>query len=423
LKPSSNRKKGVITAFVAVITPVLILLVLVLSDIYLAKNALNAAKNAAKASLGCVLSQYSTYMKERYSLYGYEMSDREAALRITEALNNSSISRGLFEMEIVNVEVERNKPLTSYPVISAQINRLMSDEIFRTVLAETNERIEMFSKIKDVIRTLNVKMQIDELIGGLKNAHTLLKETVEEINSSQYYHDLMEIIRYADSLYGEMLSYMKSGDKEQTDTAQVLKKQVTDILKTNVDNIIYVLKEYNKKAVNLLNEMINTYADIHILSENLKGIVDGIEDCPEQLKAVLKICADTVYKMETSLSVSVLQNIKAVLDRNVDCLEQTMKHMLDTVSEEKDVSLYDVFCDGFEMYYDAVYNGDVLDGFFASVIDDIVKDQRSLLKKMADEVLVKKFKIKWLEDFALPITMLVAMALSIPITNLIESLI
>ncbi len=371
----------------AVITPVLILLVLVLSDIYLAKNALNAAKNAAKASLGCVLSQYSTYMKERYSLYGYEMSDREAALRITEALNNSSISRGLFEMEIVNVEVERNKPLASYPVISAQINRLMSDEIFRTVLAETNERIEMFSKIKDVIRTLNVKMQIDELIGGLKNAHTLLKETVEEINSSPYYHDLMEIIRYADSLYGEMLSYMKSGDKEQTDTAQVLKKQVTDILKTNVDNIIYVLKEYNKKAVNLLNEMINTYADIHILSENLKGIVDGIEDCPEQLKAVLKICTDTVYKMETSLSVSVLQNIKAVLDRNVDCLEQTMKHMLDTVSEEKDVSLYDVFCDGFEMYYDAVYNGDVLDGFFASVIDDIVKDQRSLLKKMADEVL------------------------------------
>lgn len=81
----------------AVITPVLILLVLVLSDIYLAKNALNAAKNAAKASLGCVLSQYSTYMKERYSLYGYEMSDREAALRITEALNNSSISRGLLK--------------------------------------------------------------------------------------------------------------------------------------------------------------------------------------------------------------------------------------------------------------------------------------------------------------------------------------
>ncbi|HNZ41152.1 MAG TPA: DUF5058 family protein [Clostridia bacterium] len=38
-------------------------------------------------------------------------------------------------------------------------------------------------------------------------------------------------------------------------------------------------------------------------------------------------------------------------------------------------------------------------------------------------ILVKKFKIKWLEDFALPITMLVSMALSIPITNLIESLI
>ena len=43
-----------------------------------------------------------------------------------------------------------------------------------------------------------------------------------------------------------------------------VEKQVTDILKTNVDNIIYVLKS-TIKAVNPLNEMINTYADIHIL--------------------------------------------------------------------------------------------------------------------------------------------------------------
>ena len=38
-------------------------------------------------------------------------------------------------------------------------------------------------------------------------------------------------------------------------------------------------------------------------------------------------------------------------------------------------------------------------------------------------LLVKVFKIKWLEDFALPITMLASMGLSIPITNLINSLV
>lgn len=36
---------------------------------------------------------------------------------------------------------------------------------------------------------------------------------------------------------------------------------------------------------------------------------------------------------------------------------------------------------------------------------------------------VKLFKIKWLEDFALPITMLSSMALAIPITQLIQSLV
>jgi hypothetical protein len=38
-------------------------------------------------------------------------------------------------------------------------------------------------------------------------------------------------------------------------------------------------------------------------------------------------------------------------------------------------------------------------------------------------LLVKVLKIKWLEDFALPITMLASMALSIPITNLVNSLV
>ncbi len=37
-------------------------------------------------------------------------------------------------------------------------------------------------------------------------------------------------------------------------------------------------------------------------------------------------------------------------------------------------------------------------------------------------IIVKKFHIKWVEDFALPISMLGAMALSLPITNLTQSL-
>lgn len=37
-------------------------------------------------------------------------------------------------------------------------------------------------------------------------------------------------------------------------------------------------------------------------------------------------------------------------------------------------------------------------------------------------LLIKKFKIKWLEDFALPITMLCSMALAIPISNLVDLL-
>lgn len=382
-----SRKKGVITTFVAVITPVIILLVLVLSDIYLARNALAAAKNALKASCGCVLSQFSTYMKDEYSLYGYEMSDAEAFYIINESLKESCIGNGLYKMAIEDMQIIRTKPLSDYPVAMEQINTLMEDEIFKQIIEQTNERIKVFSKIKDATRILNIKMQIDELIGGLKNAHTSLKQTVEEINSSQYYYDLMEIVRVVDALYNDMLICLNSDNQNEIDSSSIIKKQIMDIIKINIDNIVYVLKEYNYKAVNLLQEMINTYADIHILSKSLMRAADGIKDCPVYLSEVVKLCTDAVYEMEDAFSLSVLEQLKNVLDRNADCLDTAVKYMIDAVNESQEVSLYEVFSNGFSVYCDAIYDPDFLDSFLISVIDDTFNDERFTLKKIAEELL------------------------------------
>ncbi len=387
MKHFSNRNRGVITAFVAVITPVLILLVIILSDIYLAKNALIAAKNALKASCGCVLSQYSSYLKEDYCLYGYNMSEEEMLSTVLKSLEKSSIGQGLFAMEIDNIQVKPEKPLTYFPVLSEQINTIMEDDIFKQILHETNERVKVFSNLKDVISTLNVKIQIDEMIGGLKNAHILLKETTAEINSSQYYHDLMDMIRTIDTIYKDMLTHYSLMNDNDTSIAESLRQQALDILNINVDNLIYVLKQYNQKGMSLLSEMITAYADVHILSESMKRIIASINDCPVQLSAVLELCIDMVFKMEDSFKISVLEQLDAVFSRNIDCLEAAMKNMLNSLSGSDDVSIYEIFCDSFGMYCDAMYDPSLLDSFFTEVIDNTFKDDRVFLKDMADELM------------------------------------
>ncbi len=47
----------------------------------------------------------------------------------------------------------------------------------------------------------------------------------------------------------------------------------------------------------------------------------------------------------------------------------------------------------------------------------------SSLIMVACGLLVKKFEIKWIEDFALPLSMVGAMALAIPITNIVEKIV
>ncbi|MFB0920430.1 MAG: DUF5058 family protein [Oscillospiraceae bacterium] len=45
----------------------------------------------------------------------------------------------------------------------------------------------------------------------------------------------------------------------------------------------------------------------------------------------------------------------------------------------------------------------------------------SMILMLICAVLMKKFKIKWIEDYALPISMIGAMALAIPITNAVNA--
>lgn len=378
------------TAFTAIIMPILILLVLVLSDIYIARNAKQAAENALKASCGCVLSQYSSYMKDEYALYGYQMSDQEAKSIVLETLNKSAISNGLYRMDIEDIEVQRIEPIQDYMVLSSQIMEVMQEDIFATIIKETNERIKIFTKMKDVLRTLNIKIQVDELIGGIKNAHESLKETTLQINTSPYYYDLLDMVNTIEDIYQRVLNLLEASDQEQSQIQiDSLKQEALYILKMNMDNLVYVLKEYNKEGISLVKEMTNTYMQVHILSESMSRLTTNIKDCPEYLQALLTLCINRVYEMENSFSQAIFDHLESTLNRNVDCLDSLVLEITNAVLDSKEISIKQVFNEAMEEYYDAIYETVQLDNFFFSVFDKDYEDQRSFLKQYAQELLSK----------------------------------
>jgi hypothetical protein len=388
LKHYGNNKKGIISVFVAIVLPVILILSLVLSDIYIAKNASDAAKNALKASCGCVLSQYSSFMQNEYGLYGYTIDDGKAYDIVIKALDKSSISTGIYKMDVQNIEVTKTKPIYDYNVLSSQVFTLMKDDIYKDILIEVNEKIDIFKKMKDVLKTLNIKMQVDELVGGLKNVHEKLKTTIEQINSSSYYQDLIYMIESVDYIVHNIHDLIDNAENiDNVNAIELLKEEALEIININIDNLVYVLKEYNKQGLNLISQMVHTYAQVHILSDSMRRIVSSIKDCPEYLEVLLEICIDTVYSMENSFSNTVFDQLERTLNRNVECLEKAMKNVTNAVIYGSEQPILHVFNDAMEQYYDAIYNPEILDSFFFVIYDENHEDKRGFWKQYSQDIL------------------------------------
>ncbi|HPJ75374.1 MAG TPA: DUF5702 domain-containing protein [Clostridia bacterium] len=388
MKHYGNNKKGIISVFVAIVLPVILILSLVLSDIYIAKNASDAAKNALKASCGCVLSQYSSFMQNEYGLYGYTIDDGKAYDIVFKALDKSSISTGIYKMDIQNIEVTKTNPIYDYSVLSSQVFTLMKDDIYKDILIEVNEKIDIFKKMKDVLKTLNIKMQVDELVGGLKNVHEKLKTTIEQINSSSYYQDLIYMIESVDYIVHNIHDLIDNAENiDNVNAIELLKEEALEIININIDNLVYVLKEYNKQGLNLISQMVHTYAQVHILSDSMRRIVSSIKDCPEYLEVFLEICIDTVYSMENSFSNTVFDQIERTFDRNLKCLENALKDITEAVISGSEQPILYVFNDAMEEYYDVVYNPELLDSFFFTLFEDNNEDKRGFWKEYAKNML------------------------------------
>ena len=83
-------------------------------------------------------------MQNEYGLYGYTIDDGKAYDIVFKALDKSSISTGIYKMDIQNIEVTKTNPIYNYSGIIFTGFTLMKDDIYKDILIEVNEKIDIF---------------------------------------------------------------------------------------------------------------------------------------------------------------------------------------------------------------------------------------------------------------------------------------
>ncbi|MFA7672361.1 MAG: DUF5702 domain-containing protein [Clostridia bacterium] len=389
MRSLQKNRKGSITVFCAITIPAVLILSMVLSDIYMLRSAKAYTQKALKVACECILSSYSSYMKEAYSIYGYEMDEEESETVVRDILAKYFSDSGILSIITEEITVERTDKLTDAKILQDQISTVMNDDIYAVLLKEVNERIRSISTMNGVFKVLRVKMQMDEVISGIQNIRAEFQIITDSINGMTEYIDLMNYVYEVQVIYASIMEKKSMEPSELLEEEiKSLTKQALRIIDENIENIIYVMKEYNRKGLELLQDMCEAYIDIHMISDSMNELINEINGVPEYLIYILEGCTELLNKTETAFSDSVFDIIRRTFNKNINELEDVCDDVSKAVTEGFVEDIVTVFNNALGGYCDIVYEDAEFDDYLNTYIDGLeYDDPRTFFQKVAEDVL------------------------------------
>lgn len=389
MRSLQKNRKGSITVFCAITIPAVLILSMVLSDIYMLRSAKAYTQKALKVACECILSSYSSYMKEAYSIYGYEMDEEESETVVRDILAKYFSDSGILSIITEEITVERTDKLTDAEILQDQISTVMNDDIYAVLLKEVNERIRSISTMNGVFKVLRVKMQMDEVISGIQNIRAEFQIITDSINGMTEYIDLMNYVYEVQVIYASIMEKKSMEPSELLEEEiKSLTKQALRIIDENIENIIYVMKEYNRKGLELLQDMCEAYIDIHMISDSMNELINEINGVPEYLIYILEGCTELLNKTETAFSDSVFDIIRRTFNKNINELEDVCDDVSKAVTEGFVEDIVTVFNNALGGYCDIVYEDAEFDDYLNTYIDGLeYNDPRTFFQKVAEDVL------------------------------------
>jgi len=303
-----KNKRGSITVFLCIVLPIIIILSLLLTDIYMLKAGRKIIENQVQLASSNVLAGYSTYLKDEYDLYAYCISDLQLKKNITNNIENNFKNLKLYNFKIKKISIEKKAPITDIDTISNQINTVMKDSIYKTLIKEVYDRIYTIQSIKDTIDVLNYKLKIDKVIKTINEKSKLLEDIISGRNKEVYINMLSDNLGLSDAInefyniYEQIkeinlkIKTLKQKKDESIYEVELLlqdkgylKEKIVEVYEKSIALAVNSLLETNNKALQYIEDILLNTKQIYVLSNLLKNKIDDIDNCPMYIKEILKL--------------------------------------------------------------------------------------------------------------------------------------
>ncbi len=340
------NSKGVITVFLALILPVVLVCGVVLADAAVLGTGRAMTGDAVRSSAYSVLGQYSSYLKNEYDIYGFCLTKEEALEIAGNTIMESLEAPAFYDFKLEAIQVHFSGSLSKPEYLKEAVLSVASDDLYENVINGFIERFNIFKGLSKAAEIVNLKMKVDEAVKKFKEAGEFLTALINGDENTQYYINcfsgitgidisldvLGEKIAEIEKLKSKIEELKKTVNEIESETAGqlnlmeeamgVLRETAADIYYSEIENILSGLRQANSKAMDCIETMIEEKGNINAFSQLIDRKIKESEDLPEYMKELLLTVSDVIKDVEDEAVGLVFDIIEEKINENISILHK-----------------------------------------------------------------------------------------------------
>ncbi len=386
--------------------PIIIILCAVLVDVYLLKSGKNIVSNQIEIACYSVLGEHSSYLKNQYDIYAYEIDDYLLKPMVDELIKKNLADLTIYDWKIEEITIIKEDPLVRPSIISFQIQKIMSDSIYKTIINETYDRLSSLTSIGETLQVIKDKWEFDEIVKDINDNLKYLKMIVEgegqevfvnvvgtndELNYAleefmDIYHQIEEI-NYTITVLEEKADESIYKVELLVQDKGYLKEQLVAIYELSINKVLVELLTVNNQAITKITNVALSMEQLHIISKSIERKIESINQCPEYLKEILIYINDILYDVESAIVIETFKFIREKIEENVISLTATItktEKLYEKVLDEQKLS------EDEKVTMDFSYHSDISIGVYSLVEAGKGEDERSFFEKIGEQVITQQ---------------------------------
>ena len=383
--------------------PIIIILCAVLVDVYLLKSGKSIITNQVDIACYSILGEYSSYLKNQYDLYAYEIDDYLLEPMVFELMEKNLADLSIYDFKIEDISIKKENPLIRTDILTTQIQKIMSDSIYKTIINETYARLSSVTSIGETLQVIKDKWEFDEVVKVINDNLRYLKIIIEGEGQEVFVNMLGENNEFDQALQEFMSIYHKIIDinntiailENQADEGiyQVelllqdkgyLKEQLVTVYQLSINKILSELLAINNQAITKITEVVLSIDKLHLLSSIIESKIESIDQCPDYLKEILIYVNTILYDVESAIVIETFEIVKEKINENIISLTSTIvitENIYEKVLNEQTIS------DDEQVSMDFLYHSNLSISVYSLLEAGKEEDKRNFFEKIGEQVI------------------------------------